>query len=347
MRFWFLSIVVLLLVQGISAQCGFLFLYPCTTTPVEKPPATTASNSAVPTDSAVASPSIPPVVPSPTSIASIPPSSSIAPSSALPSSTIIAPPPATLSSTSSSALPTETTPTATPSATPTPKGDDDKGGSNIGVIVGSVCAFVAIIGAGFAYAFFSKTRKNNRDKRLYSETGDSYPDNSYQPNHFNARPSPAITASAVAAADQIHSGHQWDKQPYNYGNAAPQPPMATVTKQHDPYYSTAPMSQMGYSTSDTYYSNNTNNHQQQYYDSNAAGAYYDPQQHHYDPNYIDSQKQQQDMYTLQQQQQHDPYLQKHQSPALNQATIVPTNNVYSAPHSYSNEEHKNNPNSYS
>ncbi|GAA5806123.1 hypothetical protein HPULCUR_011652 [Helicostylum pulchrum] len=336
---------ILLLAQGINAQflCGFL--YPCTTTSVEPPPATTASNTAVPTGTSVASPSVPPVVPSPTSIASVPPSSSIKPSSVPPSSAIITPPPTT-SAKSSSALPTEVTATptatATPSATATPKSDDDKGGSNIGVIVGSVCGFVAIIGAGFAYAFFSKTRRNNRDKRLYSETGDSYPDNTYQPDHFNARPSPAITASAVAAADQIHSGHQWDNQHYNYGNAAPQPPMATVTKQHDPYYSTAPVSQMGYSTSDTYYSNGTN--QQQYYDPNvAAGAYYDPQQHHYDPNYIDSQKQQQDLYT---QQQHDPYLQTHQSPALNQATVAPTNNVYSAPHSYSNEEHKNNPNSY-
>ncbi|KAG2236999.1 hypothetical protein INT48_001766 [Thamnidium elegans] len=309
--------LILLLAQGISAQflCGLF--RPCTTPPVEEPPAATASNSALTTD--VASSSVPSVVPSPTSIVSVPPSSSVKPS-APPSSASITPPPATTLSDTSSI-------------------DNDKdGGSNIGVIVGSVCGFVAIIGAGFAYAFFSKTRRNNRDKRLYTETGNSYPDNSYQPDHFNARPSPAIAASAVAAADQIHSGHQWDNQPYNYGNGAPQPPMATVTKQHDAYYSTAPVSQMGYSTSDTYYSNNN----QQYYDPNA-GAYYDPQQHHYDPNYIDSQKQQQhDLYT-QQQQQHDPYLQKHQSPVLNQATIVPTNNVYSAPHSYSNE---NNPNSY-
>lgn len=199
-----------------------------------------------------------------------------------------------------------------------------------------MCGFIAIIGAGFAYAFFSKTRKNNRNKRLYSETGDSYNNGStYQPDPFaqNARPSPALAASAAVAADNIH-GHnnQWDhQQNYNYGNIAPQTPMTSVAKQHDPYYSTGP-TQMGYANDPNMNGYYNNNYQQQYYDPNAA--YYEQQ--HYDQNYVDSQKQQYDAYAAPQ----------HQSPVLNHnatnlapnhAPTTAASNVYSSPHSYPDE----------
>jgi len=219
--------------------------------------------------------------------------------------------------------------------------------------VGSVCGFVAIIGAGFAYAFFSKTRRNNRrNKRLYSENGDPYDHhNSYQPDPFNnTRPSPAMAASAIAAADDIHKHNnnhgQWgmaEQQPYGYNNAmmSPQPPMATVAKQHDPYYSSQ---QMGYGVDpNTYYNG------QAYYDPNAGY-----QQQHYDPHY--------DQHYAEPQ--YDPYQQQqqHSSPALNANTMAPlptmpqqsvpttpttatavattNSNVYQTPHSYPEDNQK-------
>lgn len=249
---------------------------------------------------------------------------------------------------------------ATPSASAseTPKSEESSGGSNVGVIVGSVCGFVAIIGAGFAYAFFSKTRRNNRrNKRLYSENGDPYEHHSsYQPDPFNnTRPSPAMAASAIAAADDIHkhnnnSNHgQWemaDQQPYGYNNAmmSPQPPMATVAKQHDPYYNSP---QMGYGADPNNYYNG-----QAYYDPNAG--YQQQQQQHYDPHY--------DQHYAEPQ--YDPYQQQqqHASPVMNAnvmaplpampqqtvppstpttATVVTTNsNVYQTPHSYPEDNQK-------
>lgn len=324
MRLLFLSVLVLLCVQGsVAFWCELLNNCPVTTT-TPPPPAASATpigpqNStsiAAPPTSVIPTTSITPSSSSPapisTVVSSIKPSSisSAAPSSvptSMPSSTSIP----------STTLETSSTTSATPSATPTQKAEESSG-SNIGVIVGSVCGFIAIIGAGFAYAFFSKTRRNNRDKRLYSQSGsDNYGNQS--PHDLYSRPSPALAASAAAAANNIHSHNQWDNNaPYNY---APQTPMVAVAK-HDPYYSTAPVSQMGYPTSDPYYNNN----QQQYYDPNAA--YYDPQQQHYDPHYVDSQKQQ-----------YEPYAQ-HQSPVMSNNNSIPVttgSNVYSVPHSYSNE----------
>lgn len=123
---------------------------------------------------------------------------------------------------------------------------------------------------------------------------------------------------------------------------APQTPMATVAKQHDPYYSTGP-AQMGYAN-DPNMNGYYNNNYQQYYEPNAA--YYDQQQH-YDHNYVDSQKQQYDAYSVPQ----------HQSPILNHNNTAPAHtatttttgsNVYSSPHSYPDEsvQHSTNGNSY-
>lgn len=118
--------------------------------------------------------------------------------------------------------------------------------------------------------------------------------------------------------------------------------MATVAKQHDPYYSTGP-AQMGYAN-DPNMNGYYNNNYQQYYEPNAA--YYDQQQH-YDHNYVDSQKQQYDAYSVPQ----------HQSPVLNHNNTAPahtatttatSSNVYSSPHSYPDEsvQHSTNGNSY-
>lgn len=340
MRYLLLSVLILLCVQGNTAFFCEIF-NTCSKTTNTSEPVLSATPIASQNSTSIASPTIASTVAStvaptvaPTTV--IPPSStqtanvSSVASSAIPSPVSSATPTTTLipSSTppslpSSTFVPTTTSQSTTstyvtPSAIPTQSADS--GSSNTGVIVGSVCGFVAIIGAGFAYAFFSKTRRNDRDKRLYSQSDDNY--GNYPHQDLYSRPSPALAASAAAAADNIHGHTQWDNNTsYNY---APQAPMAAVAK-HDPYYSTAPVSQMGYPASDPYY----NTGQQQYYDPN--GAYYGQQQH-YDPQYVDSQKQQ-----------YEPYAQQHRSPVLvNTSTPVTTSsNVYSVPHSYSNEPNSN------
>lgn len=259
-----------------------------------------------------------------------------------------------------------TSPSASASATP--KQEESTGGSNIGVIVGSVCGFVAIIGAGFAYAFFSKTRRNNRrNKRLYSDNGDLYDHhNSYQTDQYNnTRPSPAMAASAIAAADDIHKHNnnnngQWEmaeQQPYGYNNTmmSPQPPMATVAKQHDPYYNSP---QMGYAAAPNMTSSNYYNGQA-YYDPNAG--YQQQQQQHYDQHYDQHYAEPQyDPYSVQQQQQHQspvmnanmaplPTL-SHQNATSASSTVVGSaapppiattnSNVYQTPHSYPEDNQK-------
>lgn len=161
-----------------------------------------------------------------------------------------------------------------------------------------------------------------------------------------------MAASAIAAADDIHkhnntSHGQWEmaeQQPYGYNNAmmSPQPPMATVAKQHDPYYNSP---QMGYGADPSNYYNG-----QPYYDPNAG--YQQQQQQHYDPHY--------DQHYAEPQ--YDPYQQQqHASPVMNAnvmaplpamsqqtvpstpttAAIVTTNsNVYQTPHSYPEDNQK-------
>ncbi|KAK4516554.1 cholesterol esterase [Mucor velutinosus] len=351
-------LVALLFVQEIKAQFLCEVFNTCTSTSAApgasstKEPSPSATSSAPASSSSALLPSSSSVVPSSSSIK---PSSSSKPpvtSSASPTSSSVAPSSTSseISSVASTSM-SSTTPSASASETPT--SDESPGGSNVGVIVGSVCGFVAIIGAGFAYAFFSKTRRNNRrNKRLYSENGDPYEHpNSYQPDPFNnTRPSPAMAASAIAAADDIHKHNnnhgQWEmaeQQPYGYNNAmmSPQPPMATVAKQHDPYYNSP---QMGYGVDPNNYYNG-----QAYYDPNAG---YQQQQHydsHYDQHYAEPQY---DPY--QQQQQHASSVmntnvmaplptmpQQTVAPTSNTATVVTTNsNVYQTPHSYPEDNQK-------
>lgn len=363
-------LVALLLVQDIKAQLFCEFWNTCTSTTV----APGASSTGVPSVSSVSS-----TAPMPSVSSSAPPvetSSSIVPSSSsiIPSSSSSKPPVTSSSATPSSSAPPMTSTTASStsstvsttspsaSASATPKEEETSGGSNIGVIVGSVCGFVAIIGAGFAYAFFSKTRRNNRrNKRLYSDNGELYDHhNSYQPDQFNnARPSPALAASAIAAADDIHhnsNNHgQWEmaqQQPYGYNNTmmSPQPPMAAVAKQHDPYYNSP---QMGYAVDPNMASNNYYNGQA-YYDPNAG--YQQQQQQHYDQHYAEPQY---DPYAVQQQQHQSPVMHANMAslPALPQqnamsasstvvgsaaaAPIVTTkSNVYQTPHSYPEDNQK-------
>lgn len=351
-------LISLVLVQEIKAQflCDVFNTCPSSTAP--EPSASHKPSSAIPStpsSSAAPSHSSAPPPPSPSSTAPKP-SSSVA-SSAKPthSSTPSEKPTSDASSTPSAT--DHSSSTTLPSATPSSSepADGSKGGNNIGVIVGSVCGFVAIIGAGFAYAFFSKTRRNNRNKRLYSENGDMYNNhNSYQSDPFkNARPSPALAASAVHAADDIHqhnnNANQWGmmdhQQPYaNYNNnsatmMSPQPPMAVVAKQHDPYYTNSPQMTYPVDPNANYYNN------QPYYDPNMG---YQQQQQHYvaEPQY--------DPYAIQQQQQLQSPVMSNNNTAVsgygpsNTAAVAPvvatTNStVYLPPNSYPEGINKDQP----
>ncbi|KAI9485737.1 MAG: hypothetical protein EXX96DRAFT_546286 [Benjaminiella poitrasii] len=187
--------------------------------------------------------------------------------------------------------------------------DGDREGNNIGVIVGSVCGFVAVIGAGFAYAFFSKTRRNNRKKRLYSENGDYD-----EPDPFNSTRLSPMTATAGIEDVNQHNTNGWMDPTYTNTNNAimSPPPMAAIPKQ-DMYYNT------GYA--DPYY----NGQQAAYYDMG-----YQPQFQQYDP-YLAQQQQQQQ----QQQPLPPPPIVPMHSPVMPATT---NSTVYSAPHTYDDEE---------
>lgn len=175
--------------------------------------------------------------------------------------------------------------------------------------MGGVCGFVALIAAGFAYAFFSKTKRN---KRKQYENQDIFNDAAYQSDPFNkSRPSPAMGAALVQdnSSPQMQHNTQWDQHNYNnYGyTMSPQPPAAAMM--NDAYYAAPPMNY-----SDPYY-----NQQQPYYDM----GYQQHQQPIYDQHYQTTGM----VATL-----------PPQTPAMTQNTMaaapITSSNVYSAPHAY-------------
>ncbi|KAI7903802.1 uncharacterized protein BX663DRAFT_505288, partial [Cokeromyces recurvatus] len=199
--------------------------------------------------------------------------------------------------------------TITTTASPTQSlSKEPKEDNNIGVIVGSVCGFLAIIGAGFAYAFFSKTRRNNRKKRVYSSDIGDYGE--HDPFN-NTRLSPmAVTDDAWM--DSTYNNNNNNNNSNNNSTMippSPQPPMAAIPKQHDMYYNNT-------TYIDPYY----NGQQHAYYEPNAITMGYQPQFQQYDPYLI----------------QHPPMTTMHSSimPATTNST------VYSAPHTYDVEEGK-------
>jgi hypothetical protein len=180
--------------------------------------------------------------------------------------------------------------------------------------------------------------------------------NNYQSDPFsnNVRPSPALAASAVHAADDIHqhsnnNANQWGmmdhQQPYgNYNNnnstamMSPQPPMATVAKQHDPYYTNSPQMAYAVDPNTNYYNN------QPYYDPNVGYQYQQQHQHydsHYDQQHYTTEPQY-DPYAMQQQQQTQStngtvvgaYNQSKTAAAVVPAVATTNSAVYSAPNSY-------------
>ncbi|KAI8082586.1 uncharacterized protein B0P05DRAFT_537601, partial [Gilbertella persicaria] len=165
-----------------------------------------------------------------------------------------------VSSSSTSAAPSQTSETQNSSST----------NKNTGAIIGAVCGVAALLGAGFAYAFFSKTkRRRERQERLNSNSGDPF-DSGYnnQADNYNnnGRPSPAL------AANNIHQNQYEMTEPYQNNNMpSPQPPIAATVMHahHDPYYASP---QMSYATNPS-----TNYYNQPYYDTGMG------YQQHYDP----------------------------------------------------------------
>jgi hypothetical protein len=107
-----------------------------------------------------------------------------------------------------------------------------------------VCAFVAIIGAGFAYAFFSKTRRQNRRNKDYQQQHDVYNETPYS-DPFATRPSPGITpAVAMNTTESLHyqpayQTQQWEmehqqQQYYNNQTAMFSPVPATANSPYIP-----------------------------------------------------------------------------------------------------------------
>lgn len=162
---------------------------------------------------------------------------------------------------------------------------DDGDNNNTAIIVGSVIGFVVVVGAAFGFAIFARKKRASR-KQLYDDFHNTSPSNQNAALAYESRPSPAMAAAAVAAADDIHQQHSaaaagarpWEAYDYHdqqqyapYGQTAfsPQMPPATVT---DQYYS-QPMTHpvMNYpdaAISGAYYTHVPyQNNGQQYYDN--------------------------------------------------------------------------------
>lgn len=105
--------------------------------------------------------------------------------------------------------------------------------NTIPIVIGSVAGFVVLLVIGFAYAFFSRTRKNIK-KRLYSES-----DGMFEYTHYD------IPINKYT--NEVPPANQWveQQQPYGY-NSSPQ-----VLTTQDSYYANSP--HMGYANPANYY----------------------------------------------------------------------------------------------
>jgi hypothetical protein len=189
------------------------------TTTAAPPPVTSTTTQAPVTTTTVAPKpvtSAPAVVSSVVQTSSVP-SASLALTTSLPiaPSTSIAFVSASLNATSSisSALPTNTTDTSS---------SDSTSSNSKPIIIGSACGFVAIIAAGFGYAFLSKTRRNNRKKRVFGADEDDGMDPSIPaPSPFQRHNESLAPAGAAWEADQKRPlGPPSPYQDYNYPSPA-------------------------------------------------------------------------------------------------------------------------------
>ncbi|KAI8877688.1 hypothetical protein K501DRAFT_288266, partial [Backusella circina FSU 941] len=211
-------LIIFIYIYSVNAAGCILFCNDETSTAATSATATeTSKQVSAPVDPTSSSATIPSVAPT---------SSSVQPTSTSKSSSIITPTSSsvTLNPTSSSSIMSSMTTSmssssmsSSPSASAAPDSSSDSGTNKTGVIIGSVCAFVAIIGAGFAYAFFSKTRRQNRRNQDYQQQHDMYNETPYS-DPFVARPSPGITpAVAMNTTESLHyqpnyQNQQWEME---------------------------------------------------------------------------------------------------------------------------------------
>jgi hypothetical protein len=193
---------------------------PTHTTTVAPPPTsttttTTTTTTQAPTTTAAPTSSIPVVV------SSKPPSSVASTSAALTTSSFILPSTSvTFVSTSLNA--TSSLSSATPTNTTAPSESDSGSSNSKPIIIGSICGFVAIIAAGFGYAFLSKTRRNNRKKRVFGADDDDGMDPSIPaPSPFQRHNESMAPAGAAWESDQKRPlGPPSPYMDYNYPSPA-------------------------------------------------------------------------------------------------------------------------------
>ncbi|KAH8555852.1 hypothetical protein BGW37DRAFT_150080 [Umbelopsis sp. PMI_123] len=254
---------------------------PTTTAPPVQTTTKAATTAAPTTTAAPATTSAPAVVSSSKASSVAVTSAPVTSSSILPSTsfTFVS---SSLNATSSltSATPTNTTATSS----------SDSGSSNSKpIIIGSICGFVAIIAAGFGYAFLSKTRRNNRKKRVFGADEDDGMDPSIPtPSPFQRHNETLAPAGAAWESDQ--------KRPLG----PPSPYM-------DYNYPSPALTQNGVRRSPPIANSDPYNYAQQ---PPAAGAYYDDHQGYDQQGYYDQYPQQP------MEMQHVPH--NMQSPQMNQ-----------------------------
>ncbi|RUS23761.1 hypothetical protein BC938DRAFT_474661 [Jimgerdemannia flammicorona] len=126
------------------------------------PPVVASSPTSAPPPTSSALPSSPSATPSP----------SPTPSSSANSNTRTSVSPSAVGQTTSYIFITSMRPNGTATNSVSPTASEPAASSapqQTGVIIGSVCGFVAILAAGFGYAFLSKTRKNRRKDRVFGD----------------------------------------------------------------------------------------------------------------------------------------------------------------------------------
>lgn len=113
-----------------------------------------------------------------------------------------------------------------PTGSPT-SSSSSGGGSSTALIVGSVCGFVAILAAGFGYAFFSKVRRNRRKDRVFGDEDDG-----------PMPPPPPFVAGRPVGDDSLSPGWESDykQRAPSPMLTRPSPPAATRQLQEQEYY---------------------------------------------------------------------------------------------------------------
>ncbi|CAM0140909.1 unnamed protein product [Umbelopsis sp. WA50703] len=146
---------------------------------------------------------------------------------------------------------------ATPSSTAASSSDDSSSSNSKPIIIGSICGFVAIIAAGFGYAFLSKTRRNNRKKRVFGADEDDGMDPSIPaPSPFQ-RHNDTLAPAAAWETDQKRP--LGPPSPYTDYNNYPSPALTQNGVRRSPpvghtdaYYAQPPVASPYYDDHHTY-----------------------------------------------------------------------------------------------